>query len=124
MVALARAEIIELAAAVSAREHLHHPGAHGLLQGRREIPESERVDHVAAPVLEEAVEQLQILQGAAIGRLWSSSGEGDRECLIALDPSFRQGGLVFEKESFDDIISAMVNDAACGTCGFFLHRLA
>ena len=109
MAAFAFAEVSVAAGVVLAIEHVPETGEHGFLQRRGEVLEGEGVDHVAAAMLEEAVEELEVLQTAAVTALRGFFDEGGLEGGIALDAAFGQSGLVFEKQRIENVLGAMID---------------
>lgn len=129
--ALGFGEVGVAAGDVVAGEDGVEAGDDGLFQGRGEIFEGERVDHVAAAVFEEAVEELEVFEAAAVGVLRSAGGEVGLEIGAAFDAAVGEGGFVFEEEGVEDVGGDVVDDAAGGADGlgedgfaeFFLQAL-
>ena len=82
------------------------------------------MDQVAAAVLEEAGEELEVFEAATIGVAGGGLGEGGLEGFVALNAAFGEGGFVFEEEGVEDILGAVVEDAAGGADGLMLDGFA
>ena len=93
-------------------------GEDRLFQGWGEIFEGEGVDHVATAVFEEAVEELEVFETAAVGAFGGVGGEVGLEIGATFDAAVGEGGFVFEEEGVEDVGGDVVDDAAGGADGF------
>ncbi len=78
----------------------------------------EGVDHVAAAIFKEAIEQLDVFETTPVAAAWGGAGEVALEGFKAFDAVFWKDGFVFEEQCVEHLGGDVVDDAAGGADGF------
>ena len=121
------AEVRVILGRVLSVQHRAELGVDFVLELRREGIERARVDHVAAAVFEEAVEQLEVLEGTSVRGVPAVPAKRILKRRRALDAAVLQGVFLAEEEVLHDLFRVAPDDgqrAALGRVGDgFVERL-